>query len=162
MLLTKAEGRKFSFSNKKAITPLDASLYMPNFPLSKIFYLVIVSSEEVRSLLTIGVDPISCHQTMKYYQKPMKTLSLWLSFLGSSLILSLTTSCASNVLSQVKTETLNSQNQQIAKTVTPENHQKDRSKSSSTKQSWVTLLPGDEEYEVKFAKDGSLSHQGKF
>ncbi|MGB3207798.1 MAG: hypothetical protein WBB28_22670 [Crinalium sp.] len=162
MLLTKAEGRKFSFSNKKAITPLDASLYMPNFPLSKIFYLVIVSSEVVRSLLTNDVDPISRDKTLKYYQKPMKTLSLRLPFLGSALILSLiTTSCASNVLSQVKTQPLNPQNHQTTPTVTQENNQKDRRKSSTTKQSWVTLLPGEEEYKVKFAKDGSLSHQGK-
>ncbi len=104
---------------------------MPDFPLSKIFYLVIVSSEEVRSLLTSDVDPISRNKTMKYYQKPMKTLSLWLPFLGSSLILSLiATSCGSNVLSQVKTQPLNSQNHQTTPTVTQENNQNDRSKSS--------------------------------
>ncbi len=115
----------------------------------------------MRSLLTIGVDPISRYKTMNYYQKPMKTLYFWLPLLGSSLILSLITSCASNVLSQGKTETLNPQNQQIAKTVNPENNQKDRSQSTSSKLSWVQLQPGDEEYGVKFNKDGSLSNQGK-
>ena len=116
----------------------------------------------MRSLLTNDVDPISRHQTMNYYQKPMKTLSLWLPFLGSALILSLiTTSCANNVLSQVKTQPLNSQNHQTTPTGNQGNNQKDRSQPSSNKQSWITLQPGDEEYNIKFAKDGSLSHQGK-